>query len=74
MCFLSGGCMLIAEVVVMVVVGAQSAAHPALQTCHCEKKRAAGHTGFDIKGNQDPAPSTQRQLVFLFFVPFLGSG
>lgn len=58
--------MLIAEVVVMAAVGAQSAAHPALQTSHCEKQRAAGHTGSDIKGNQDPAPSTQRQLVFFF--------
>lgn len=29
--------------------GAQSAAHPALQTSHCEKTRAAEHTGPNLQ-------------------------
>lgn len=58
--------MLIAEVVVMVVVGAQSAAHPALQTSHCEKQRAAGHTGSDIKGNQTQLHLHKGNMYFFF--------
>lgn len=72
MCFLSGGCVLIAEVVAMVGWWGLKVQPTPLYKHLTVRNRAAGHTGSDIKGNQTLLHLHKGNLYFFFFCTVLG--